>query len=176
MSGRVLGSYVAIVPDDQDTNVKKRGSLFVAGSKLFDRYLSGKIISVGSKCPDGVEVGQRVLYERMSAHPHQTGPIDADVFGGDPDKFCVLIPVYRGSLRSVSELDEELDRRRRDVQLIEKKHENGSMDQEDRDAMVRHNFRMDQIKSERSKMGRGSNLGKIYDRARGAGVVAIIGD
>lgn len=176
MSARVLGSYCAIVPDNQTTGAQKNGSVYVVGDKVFSRYLSGVVVSVGSKCHEAVKVGDRVLYERLSGHPGQTGPIDASVFGGEEGKFCVIIPVYSKSLKSASELDEEIDKRNADVMLIEQRHRSGLMTDDDSDAMDRHERRMKQIKEERSNLGRGSKLGKIYDRARGAGVVAIIGD
>ena len=173
MRGRVIGSYVAVVPDEQGESKTSSGIILKgAGSK--DRFISGKVISLGSRCPDGISVGDRVLYEVMSAHPSQSGPIDADMFGGESGKFCVIIPVYKKSLKSVSELEEELHRHREDVMDIEKRHSLGQMTKLDHERLQFHERRLDELTKARQGRGRGSDLGKTYDLAKGAGVVAII--
>ena len=175
MGAKVLGSYVAVVPDEQG-NQYMSGNLIITDRKVYDRYLSGTIIAVGTKIPEGFQVGQRVLYERMSGHPGQSAPIDASVFGGEEGKMSVLIPIHRSALKSMAELDEELDKRRRDVEEIERRNSRGEMSKHDHERLVLHERRLDEIKREQSKRGRAADIGKIYDKTRGAGVVAIIGE
>jgi len=173
MKGRVLGSYVAVVPDLQG-NTQVVNGIHIPNRKPPGRFLTGKVISIGTKVPEGVEVGDSVVYEKQSAHPHQTGPIDASLFGGEEGKYCVIIPVYRGALKGVGEIEEEYGRHQLEVDVLKEKHEKFGLTDDEYEKLGFHDRRMKILSEKRRGRARGFQRKKLTDKAKGSGVVAIL--
>jgi len=173
VKGRLLGNHVAIVPDVQGED-HKVGSIFVANRKAPDRFLTGEIIAVGPRTPRGVESGQTAVYEVQSAHPSQTGPIEASLFGGEEGKYCVIIPVYKSALRGVGEIEEEYQRHQDEVDYLKVKHESGGLSDDEYEKLGFHDRRMKVLSVMRSGRARGFQRKSINDKAKGSGVVAIL--
>ncbi len=173
MRGRVLGHYVVVVPDVQKEN-HRVGSIHIANGKPPGRFLTGTVIALGSRVPDGVSVGDSVVYERQSAHPSQSGPIDASLFGGEDDKYCVIIPVYRGALGGVGEIEEEFGRHKLEVDILKSKHEKFGLSDDEYEKLGFHDRRMHVLSAMRKGRARGFQRKSITDKASGSGVVAIL--
>ncbi len=172
-SARTLGIYCAVEPDSQDETVS--GSIVLShGARLRRNFLIGRVLSVGKDVRDAVSVGQRVIYERESAHPSQTGPIDAQLFGGSEGKFAVVLPLYSSALKSVSELEEELIKRQDDVQRLMIKGDQVGLSEEDIAALEIHEKRVRALDEMRTGRARGQTKRKIADNAKGSGIVAVL--
>ncbi len=174
MKGRLLGNYVAVAPEFQNGNHVSSGGVILANSKTPHRFLTGKVLCKGSKVPPGVEVGQTVVYEKQSAHPGQTGPIDATLFGGDEGDFCVIIPVYRRALQSVADIEEEFSKHEVIMNSLKAKEESSGLTEEDWQAFEFHDRRMTQLSLLRRGRSRGYQRKSAGDTAKGSGVVAIL--
>lgn len=174
MRGRLIGNYVAIQPDFQNENHVTKKGIILSNGKTPYRFLTGRVLCKGSKVPDGVEVGQTVVYEKQSAHPGQTGPIDAAIFGGDSDTYCVIVPVYRAALQSVADIEEEFAKHKREVNALKFKDEKMGLDEHDLEKLGYHDRRMTELAALRKGRARGFQRKSVGDKAKGSGVVAIL--
>ena len=173
-TGRVLGNYVAIAPDFQNENHVSKGGIILSNGKTPHRFLTGKVLCKGSRVPEGVEVGQTVVYEKQSAHPGQTGPIDASLFGGKEGDFCVIVPVYKRALQSVADIEEEFIKHQVEVDQLKAKKDVGDLTEQEWQKFEYHDRRMTQLASLRTGRARGYQRKSVGDTAKGSGVVAIL--
>tara|TARA_Y100001973_G_scaffold106348_1_gene183693 strand:- start:35656 stop:36198 length:543 start_codon:yes stop_codon:yes gene_type:complete len=173
VKARAIGHYAVIVPDVQGENHTSKGIVIANGKAPF-RFLTGKVIALGSRVPEGVSVGQSVMYERQSGHPGQTGPIDASIFGGEEGKHCVLVPVYKGALKSVADIEEEFHKHKIEVDALKIKDERRGLNSIDLEKLGFHDRRMSELVEMRRGRARGYQRKSIGDKAKGSGVVAIL--
>ena len=175
MKGRLIGNYVAIAPDFQNENHVSKSGIILANGKTPYRFLTGTVLSKGSRVPEDIEVGQTVVYEKQSAHPGQTGPIDASIFGGNKDDYCVIIPVYKRALQSVADIEEEFSKHEVVMNSLKFKKESGvEFTEEDWQRVEFHDRRMTQLSLLRRGRARGYQRKSTGDTAKGSGVVAIL--
>lgn len=175
MKGRLIGNYVAIAPDFQNENHVSKSGIILANGKTPYRFLTGTVLSKGSRVPGDIEVGQTVVYEKQSAHPGQTGPIDASIFGGNKDDYCVIIPVYKRALQSVADIEEEFSKHEVVMNSLKFKKESGvEFTEEDWQRFEFHDRRMTQLSLLRRGRARGYQRKSTGDTAKGSGVVAIL--
>ena len=176
MTARTLRHYCAVEPTSQG-EVKGRAGIILHESSRYNRqFLTGRILSVGKDVAGVVSVGDLVVYEKQSAHPSQTGPIPATMFGGSSDKFAVVVPLYRSSLYSVAELEEELVKRQRDVERLTGKAEREGLVKEDFDQLMIHEIKIGELEKARKGRSWGNTKRKTGDTAKGSGIVAILED
>ena len=171
---RTLGHYCAVEPDTQGEVKSNAGIVLSADSRYRRNFLTGTVLSVGKDVKHAVSVGQKVVYERESAHPSQTGPIDAALFGGSSGKFAIVLPLYPSALLSVAELEEELLKRKADVDRLMVKGEREGLTEEDCAALELHEKRVQALDEMRTGRARGQTRRKVADNAKGSGIVAIM--
>ena len=171
---RTLGIYCAVEPDNQGETVTGAGVVLSLDSRLRRNFLTGTVLCVGPKVSDQVSVGQTVVYERESAHPSQTGPIDASIFGGSVNRYAVVLPLYPSALKSVADLEEELVKRKADVDALATKAETQSLTDDDVAALEVHERRVRELDEMRTGRARGQARRKLNDNAKGSGIVAIL--
>mgnify|MGYP001338247332 CR=1 FL=1 len=175
LKAKPLGNYAAICPEGQKSDLQERnGVLLSIDTRTHRNFLIGEILALGSRVPLGVSVGDRVVYERMSAHPAQTAPIDASVFGGESGLDSYLIPVYPGALLSAADLEECLVRHKEEVEKIGQQAEVRGMESIDLEKLEFHERAIQDLVRKRKGRSRNGEHRKKGDTAIGSGVVAII--
>lgn len=174
-SARTLGHWCAVEPESQGEQ-KINGVILSLDSRYRRNFLVGRVLCVGPKVKDCVSVGTRVVYERESGHPSQTGPIDAALFGGSEGRFAVILPLYPAALESVADLEEELLKRRDDVDRMGKKADSVGLSESDFDQLAVHEIKIKELEDRRTGRARGVTRRKIADGAKGSGIVAILED
>lgn len=172
---RTLGYWCAVEPEAQGEQVSN-GVILSLDSRYRRNFLIGRVLCVGPKAADYLSVGKRVVYERESGHPSQTGPIEASLFGGADDRFAVILPLYPSALASVAELEEELLKRKADVDRMGKKADTVGLSESDFDQLAVHEIKIKILEDRRTGRARGVTRRKIADGAKGSGIVAILED
>ena len=176
MTARTLGNFCAVEPLNQGEVKSSSGLILHYTSRYNRQFLTGRVLSVGKMASDAVKVGDVVVYEKQSAHPSQTGPIPAEMFGGSPGKFAVVVPLYRASLYSVADLEEELVKRQQDVERLTVKAERHGLVREDFDQLMIHEAKIGNLEKARRGRSWGNTKRKTGDTAKGSGIVAILED
>ncbi len=172
---RTLGHWCAVEPDSQgEQNIN--GVILSLDSRYRRNFLIGKVLCVGPKAKAYLSVGSRVVYERESGHPSQTGPIDAALFGGEEGRFAVILPLYPSALDSVADLEEELLKRKADVEKMGAKADSVGLTESDFDQLAVHEIKIKYLEDRRTGRARGVTRRKIADGAKGSGIVAILED
>jgi len=177
MKARPLGNYVAVCPTGQTKGNELTtvgGILLSIETRTHRNFISGIVLGVGSRVPEDVSVGDTVLYEAQSAHESQAAPIDAECFGGEKGLDAYLIPVYSGALVSSADLEEQLVRHQRDIELLSVKAEKGWLDPTDVEKLGFHERSIALLTEKRRGRSRNGERRKKGDTAKGSGVVAII--
>ena len=174
MTARTLGYYCAVEPEGQGETATPSGVVLAPSTRYRRNFLIGRVLSVGKLAEGAVSVGQRVIYERESGHPSQTGPIDASLFGGSEGNFAIVLPLYPSSLLSVSELEEEMLKRKSDVDRLMVKGEAHGLTEADCAILEKHEQRVGELEEMRTGRARGQTRRKIADNAQGSGIVAIL--
>ena len=172
---RTLGYWCAVEPEAQgEQNIN--GIILALDSRYRRNFLTGRVLCVGPKAKKYLKPGKRVVYERESGHPSQTGPIEATLFGGAEGKFAVILPLYPSALESVSELEEELLKRKADVDRMGAKADLVGLSESDFDQLAIHEIKIKELEERRTGRARGVTRRKIADGAKGSGIVAILED
>ena len=177
MKARPLGNFVAVCPDGQVSGhdlTSVGGIIMSIETRTHRNFISGVVISVGSRVPQDVSVGDTVVYEAQSAHGSQTAPIDAELFGGQKGLDAYLIPVYSGALVSSADLEEQLVRHQKEIELLSVKAEKGWLNPIDVERLGFHERSIALLTEKRRGRSRNGERRKKGDTAKGSGVVAII--
>ena len=175
MTARPLKHYVAITPKRNKDNTYSGTSIVMPTfAHRQGQYLSGTVIAVGRDV-DAVAPGDVVVYERQSAHPGQTGKIDAETFGGNPGDDAFLVPCYPRALPSVASIDEEIDLRNRSISDLRQASSYEELSKEDRERFARQSYHIEQLKRKRTQCARGSKEDGALAKSKGRGIVAVLG-
>ena len=177
MKARPLGNYVAVCPNGQNIGhalPSVGGIIMSIETRTHRNFISGVVLSVGSKVPLDVSVGDTVVYEAQSAHQSQTAPIDAECFGGQKGYDAYLIPVYSGALVSSADLEEQLVRHQAEIEALSIKFEKGWLEPLDVERLGFHERSIAMLTEQRRGRSRNGERRKKGDTAKASGVVAII--
>ena len=174
MLARPLRNFVAIQAITSKTyectSIIKGGARFGNG----DNFLRGTVLRrgplVGQEVPDGAEV----FYERQSAHPGQTEPFDAAIFGGTPGEKAYIIPVFPCALLTSDSIERERHARKVEIERFKSISKKRSLDPLERAKYEHHQFRLGILNIKRRGMSRGNAQNELGDQAVGSGVVAVI--
>lgn len=172
MRARPLGMYAAVEPIESKTF--EGTNILMTAKTRHSRWLKGRVLAVGSGVGEEVSVGDEVLYEAQSAHPGQSAPIAAELFGGTDGKNCYLIPVMKQSLRSASSLDKEVAIREREMKRLSDLGDTRFLNDAEASQYGRHEKRVSELKEERRELARGSKWDPWKTPGRGAGIVGIV--
>ena len=177
MKARPLGNFVAVCPLGQSRGheLSSVNGIFMSiETRTHRNFISGVVLSVGSRVPCDVSVGDTVVYEAQSAHQSQTSPIDAECFGGKKGLDAYLIPVYSGALVSSADLEERLVRHQSEIEALSVKAEKGWLEPLDVEKLGFHERSIAELTEQRRGRSRNGERRKKGDTAKGSGVVAII--
>lgn len=176
MAARPLGHYVAVSPSHQNEKTY-RGTNIIKGIRGHapGDYLEGTVLAVGSSV-EAVKAGDRVVYQKQSGHPGQFKAIDAEMFGGAPGDWAVLIPCYLGSLESAREIDTEIEQRSKSIEYLMDVKDYGSLRRLDKEHFARQSYKIDELKRKRAGLARGKKQTGPIDHTKGRGIVAVVED
>lgn len=175
MTARPLYNYVAIEALSQASFQFFEGSSIIQSAiTSTSRFLRGVVLRKGSLVGDEVNVGDEVLYECMSAHPSQSSPIDAEVFGGTSGKRAYVIPVWPEALLGTGEIEEEKAKRQSEIDRLSQKAKSEWLNEFEQAKLGEHERRIALLTRSRKGRSRGQNPLAIKDPAKGSGVVAVI--
>ena len=176
MGARPLGNFVAVTPCNQGRETYEGSNLINLGlTKTRGNYLSGTVLAVG-KLVEAVKPGDRVVYEIQSAHPGQDKAISAEVFGGNDGDWAFLIPCYHEALPSVASIDTELELRNKSIEGLRSAASFEALSDVDQELFAKQSHHIERLKRERTRHARGASDDTILSKARGRGIVAVIGD
>lgn len=176
VTARPLQNYVAIESIDQTEAFRffEGTSIIKTSSTSASRFLRGIVLRKGPLVGGELSVGDEVLYESMSAHPSQSSPIDAEIFGGTPGRNAYVVPVYPEALLGTGEIEEEKAKRQREIDRLSEVAKSGWLNDVQRAQLGDHERRMVLLGLSRRGRARGSNPMPTRDPAKGTGVVAVI--
>ena len=175
MAARTLGEYCAVEPLKQE-DVAKVGRIILAPGAMAsgDDGLMGRVLCVGSKV-SAVKPGDVVLYEKQSGHKSQDRKLDADLFGGTPGRYAVIIPC-REPLETVANSDDaEADRRTQRMEQIQEIAKTRPLTKDEDDELRAQSYAMARINLRRARGARSRRI-KVSTKEHGQrrGIIAVV--
>ena len=177
MRARTLGQNCAVEPLRQK-EARTHGGIIIppTAREYGSDALLGRVLCVGSRV-SAVKVGDTVMYEKQSGHKGQTGKIEADLFGGTPGRYAVIIACHEPLPTVAARDDAEADKRTARMEEIQAVAKRRPLTKDEDDELRTQSYHMARINLARARGERTRRIKmSTKEHGRRRGIIAVVAD